>query len=119
MTLRLVALMSVVLLLCLGAFGLMFSLSPMLTLLVALPYPLFIVIMRTFGARIHHRSLEVQVALADLSSHLQESVSSVAVVKAYAMEDRQRELFREANQDLLEKHLSLVRVNAAMPAITM
>ena len=103
----------------LGAFGLMFSVSPMLTGLVALPYPLFILIMRGFGGRIHARSLAVQVGLADLSSHLQESVSSVAVVKAYAMEDRQREMFGKASDDLLNRHLSLVRVNAAMPAITM
>ena len=103
----------------LGAFGVMAAISPLLTLLVAVPYPLFIVIMRVFGSRIHARSLALQVALADLSSHLQESVSSVAVVKAYAMEDRQRAVFDEANQDLLRRHLSLVRINAAMPAITM
>ena len=103
----------------LGAFGLMFAMSPMLTLLVALPYPLFVLIMRGFGSRIHARSLAVQVGLSDLSSHLQESVSSVAVVKAYAMEERQREIFDQANQQLLNRHLSLVRVNGAMPAITM
>ena len=103
----------------LGAFGLMFAISPLLTLLVALPYPLFILIMRGFGGRIHARSLAVQVGLADLSSHLQESVSSVAVVKAYAMEDRQTEVFNGLSDSLLKRHLALVRVNAAMPAITM
>ena len=101
----------------LGVFIAMFVMSPFLTLLVIAPYPLFVFIARAFGRSLHGRSMDVQVGLADLSNHLQESISAAAVVKAYAMEDRQREVFSESNQALLERHLALVRVNAALPTI--
>ena len=101
-----------------GVLVAMVFLSPTLTLLVIAPYPLFIGIARTFGRTMHARSLAVQVSLADLSNQLQESISAVAVVKAYAMEGEQQARFAEANEGLLRRHLALVRINAAMPTIT-
>ncbi|MCZ6782979.1 MAG: ABC transporter ATP-binding protein [Proteobacteria bacterium] len=102
----------------LGVFAVMFTLNPQLTLLVLSPYPLFVVIARVFGRQMYGRSMAVQVGLADLSNQLQESVAGIAVVKAYAMEERQRRVFGQANQALWARHLGLVRVMAAMPAIT-
>ncbi len=96
----------------------MFHLEPRLTALVILPYPLFILIARTFGRGIHRYNLLVQEALSDLSSQLQETISGIAVVKAYAMEGETERRFEEANERLFRRQLGLVRVNAAMPAIT-
>ena len=96
----------------------MFIMSPLLTLFVIAPYPFFIFIARAFGRSLHGRNLDVQVGLAALSNQLQESISAAAVVKAYAMEEHHREAFFETNQALLERHLALVRVNAALPTIT-
>jgi ATP-binding cassette subfamily B multidrug efflux pump len=96
----------------------MFMLNPQLALLVLLPYPLFIVIARTFGATVHARSLDFQVGLADMSNQVQEVVSGISVVKAYAMEDEQAERFDKVNNELLRRALRLVVINGAMPAIT-
>ncbi len=103
----------------LGAFGMMLSIDAVLALLVLLPYPLFILIARTLGRSIHHWSLAVQAGLADLSNRLQESISGIAVVKAYAMEGVTARRFAASNRDLYERQLRLARANAAMPAVVM
>jgi ATP-binding cassette, subfamily B, multidrug efflux pump len=96
----------------------MFALNARLALLVLLPYPLFLLIARAFGRAMHGSNLAAQMALAELSNQLQETVSGIAVVKAYAMEDTTRRRFARTSQDLYERHLRAVRINSAMPAVT-
>jgi ATP-binding cassette subfamily B protein len=97
----------------------MFSLNPMLALLVLVPYPLFLFVARGFGRSMHRSNLDVQEGLAALSNQLQESIAGVSVVKTYAMEPAMAERFDAANEALYRAQLQLVRVNASMPAITM
>jgi len=78
----------------------MFVLDAKLALLVLLPYPLFILIARAFGRSMHSSNLAVQAGLADLSSQLQETISGISVVKAYAMEETTRKRFEAASDDL-------------------
>ena len=98
--------------------GAMMTVNARLALLVLLPYPLFILIARRFGRRVHHWSLLTQEGLAEASNQLQETISGIAVVKAYAMEGTTARRFEAANQELYQRELGLVRANAAMPAIT-
>jgi ATP-binding cassette subfamily B multidrug efflux pump len=99
------------------AFGAMISISADLALAVMVPYPLFILIARTFGGALYGRNLAVQEGLAEMSNRVQETISGISVVKAYVMEAVQSAHFAEANQELFRRHLSLVRVAGAMPAI--
>jgi ATP-binding cassette subfamily B protein len=96
----------------------MFVLNAKLALLVLLPYPLFILIARGFGRSMHASNLAVQVGLADLSSQLQETISGISVVKAYAMEETTRKRFEAASDDLYRRKLGMVKVMGAMPAFT-
>ncbi|MCP3983975.1 MAG: ABC transporter ATP-binding protein [bacterium] len=96
----------------------MFYLNPKLAALVLIPYPLFILTSRAFGRAMHSSNLAVQVGLADMSNHLQETVSGIAVVKAYAMEGHTRGRFGELCEDLYRRQLRVARVNGAMPAVT-
>jgi len=100
-----------------GALTMMFTINAKLAFLVLLPYPAFILIARVIGRSIHHWSLLVQEGLAELSNRLQESISGIAVVKAYAMEGVTAQRFQRTNQDLYRRQLKLVRTSAAMPAI--
>ncbi len=100
-----------------GAIAAMIAINAKLALLVIAPYPLFILVARTLGRQIHHWSLSVQEGLADLSNRLQESISGIAVVKAYAMEGVTARRFDATNRELYRRQLGLVRANAAMPAI--
>jgi len=89
-----------------------------LTLLVLAPYFLFVFIARAFGHAMYRANIAVQEGLAELSNQLQETISGIAVVKAYAMERVTARRFALANRELFRRHLGLVRVNAGMPAIT-
>ncbi len=99
-----------------GSFCAMAFLNWRLALLVVVPYPAFIWIARGLGRAIHHWSLAVQEGLADASNQLQESISGIAVVKAYAMEPVSARRFDRANQALFDRQLALARSNALMPA---
>ena len=100
-----------------GALSMMFAINAKLALLVLLPYPAFILIARLLGRSIHHWSLLVQEGLAELSNRLQETISGIAVVKAYAMEGVTTRRFEDTNRELYRRQLRLVRTNAAMPAV--
>ncbi len=100
------------------AIGVMLYNNPTLTGLMLLPYPLFLLIARGFGRRMHATNLAVQEGLADLSSHLQETFSGIAVVKAYAMEETTRRKFDGLAQRLYDRNVDLARVGATMPAFT-
>jgi ATP-binding cassette subfamily B protein len=104
-------------LLYVGAFAMMFWMDWQLTLLVLIPYPLFMQFARSFGRGLHRWNIEVQEGLGELSNQLQETISGIAVVKTHAMEDITRDRFATSNEDLFRKQLKLVRVSGAMPAI--
>jgi len=95
----------------------MLAIDAKLALAVLIPYPLFIVIARGFGKRLHRANLAAQEGLADLSNGLQETVAGISVVKAYAMEDAVGRRFAAVNDELYRRQLALVKVNAAMPPI--
>ncbi|MEZ4333457.1 MAG: ABC transporter ATP-binding protein [Myxococcota bacterium] len=101
-----------------GAFIAMSTLSLKLAVLMMLPYPAFILISRVMGAKLYARSLAAQQSLASMSNFVQENVAGISVVKAYAMERDQAERFDEANRQLRERALELVRTSATMPAVT-
>jgi ATP-binding cassette subfamily B protein len=102
----------------LGAFAVMFAMDWQLSLLVLAAYPLFILIARSFGRGMHRWSIAVQEGLGELSNQLQETISGISVVKAYAMEPVMRRRFDAVNETLFRRHLRLVGVQGAMPAIT-
>jgi ATP-binding cassette subfamily B protein len=96
----------------------MVTLNPKLTLWVLIPYPLFIIVARLLGRSIHHWSLLTMEGLAEASNQLQEMISGIAVVKAYAMERVTGARFEDVNQELYRRQLGLIRAYAAMPAVT-
>jgi len=98
--------------------GVMLSMNVKLALLVLLPYPLFIIIARTLGRSIHHWSLLTQEGLAEASNQLQETISGIAVVKAYGMEGLTERRFEAVNRALYRRQLGLVRGYAGIIAVT-
>ncbi len=100
-----------------SVFVAMAAISPMLALMVMLPFPLFILIARVFGGSLHARSLATQVGLGDMSNQVQEAIAGITVVKAHAMEEEQQIRFRASAEELLKRQLRLVRINAGMPMI--
>jgi ATP-binding cassette subfamily B multidrug efflux pump len=97
----------------------MSMIDPTLTLWSLLPFPLFVLIARRFGRSLHNYSLGAQMELSSFSSLIQENISGMNVVRAYAQEDGEVEKFRVANETLYRANLGLARVTSVMmPVVT-
>lgn len=80
-----------------GSLILMFSLHWKLSLLTLITVPLIAQAMKIFGRKLKKSSLVVQERIADITSVLQESISSVRVIKSFAREDYEIERFNKEN----------------------
>ena len=89
------------------AMALMFSMDVRMTLMSILPYPLLIWAVRYFRGKVLKCSLKVQRQMAELSSHVQENLSGMHVVKAYAQEENQTRQFMGLNEEYLEQNMEM------------
>src|SRR5450432_726912 len=97
---------------------LMFKLSASLTLWVLLPVPVVAIVVRHFGKVIHDLYEKIQAALAALSVKVQENLSGVRVIRAYAQEDAQIHAFDEPNREYVARNVKLIRTwSMFMPSL--
>ena len=99
------------------ALGLMLSMDVRMTLAALAPFPLLIYTARKFRGRIMKCSLEVQQQMSSLSSHVQENLSGIHVVKAYAQEDFQTQQFIALNKDYEEKSMEMASMRGIVNPI--
>jgi ATP-binding cassette, subfamily B, multidrug efflux pump len=103
------------------AVALMLSMDVRMTLAALAPFPLLIYVATKFRGRIMKSSLEVQQQMSVLSSHVQENLSGMHVVKAYAQEQYQTQHFIALNKDYEVKSLDMAKmrgiVNPVMQGI--
>jgi ATP-binding cassette subfamily B multidrug efflux pump len=100
------------------AIFLMFKLSPSLTLWVLLPVPIVAVVVRHFGKVIHELYEKIQASLAAVSVKVQENLSGVRVIRAYAQEDAQIRAFDEPNREYVARNVELIRTwSMFMPSL--
>lgn len=92
------------------AIGLMVSINPWLTAVALVPLPFVSIVVRYFGAAIHHRFEKIQEQLSDISAVTQESLAGVRVVRAYGQEAFEIERFRRANEEYVRRNRSLIRL---------
>jgi ATP-binding cassette subfamily B multidrug efflux pump len=92
-----------------GTVSLMLAISWRLTLLALVPLVLVTVLVRRYGREIHDRFEEVQARLADMNALVQENLSGVRVVRAYAQEPFEAQRFAAANEEYVERNRRLIR----------
>jgi ATP-binding cassette, subfamily B, multidrug efflux pump len=92
------------------AIALMVSINPWLTALALVPLPFVSIVVRYFGAAIHHRFEKIQEQLADISAVTQESLAGVRVVRAYGQEAFEIERFRRTNEEYVVRNRALIRL---------
>jgi ATP-binding cassette subfamily B protein len=92
------------------AIVLMVSIDPWLTALALVPLPFVSIVVRYFGAAIHHRFEKIQEQLSDISAVTQESLAGVRVVRAYGQEAFEIERFRRANEEYVVRNRALIRL---------
>jgi ATP-binding cassette, subfamily B, multidrug efflux pump len=103
------------------AVGLMLSMDVRMTLAALVPFPLLMYVARKFRGRIMNSSLQVQQQMSVLSSHVQENLSGMHVVKAYSQEEFQTQQFIGLNKDYEIKSMEVAKlrgiVNPVMQGI--
>lgn len=98
----------------LAAVVLMVKISPLLLGLSLLPLLLVSWLVRHFGRRIHDRFEEVQGELSNMNTAVQESLSGIRVVRAYAQEEHERLRFARTNDALLARNRKLVLLSGSL-----
>src|SRR5262249_48606582 len=95
------------------------TLSPSLTLWVLLPAPVVAVAVWFFGKTIHDLYEKIQAALATLTAKVQENLSGVRIIRAYAQEDAEIRGFDEPNREYVSRNIKVIRTwSMFMPSLT-
>jgi len=90
----------------------MLSVDWKLTLICLIPAPLVSIAVMLFGKRIHDRFEVIQKMFSDISSRVQENLSGVRVIRAYAQEDAEIHKFELLNQDYVAQNIGLAKLSA-------
>ncbi len=89
-----------------------------LALYCVLPVPAMLWLSRGMARRIQTRQRALQDEMSRLSARLHESLSGIAVVKAYAMEEREGAAFDVRNDEYLARGLDLAAIRSTfMPVV--
>ena len=97
-----------------AALPFMYRISPKLTLLTFVPFPMVSVLVQYFGNRIHKRFERIQAMFSDISAKAQENFSGARLIRAFAQEDAEIASFEVANQEYIGRSLLLVRLMAML-----
>src|SRR5579871_450523 len=101
------------------AITVMVMLSPSLTLWVLIPAPVVAVAVWFFGKTIHDLYERIQAALATLTAKVQENLSGVRIIRAYAQEEAEIRGFDEPNLEYVSRNIKLIRTwSMFMPSLT-
>lgn len=91
--------------------ALLFSISWKLALLAITILPLSITLIRKVGNSLKRRSTRVQERLSEMTSVLQETISGIKVVKAFAMEKYENNKFRHKTRDHFRAVVRQIRMH--------
>ena len=97
-----------------GSIAMMFYLDWKLSMLTMVTVPLVGVAMRIFGRKIKANGTVIQERMADITSLLQESISSIRVVKSFVREDYEIKRFCEQNELNFQATMKNVQLNALL-----
>ncbi|OCS84364.1 ABC transporter ATP-binding protein [Caryophanon tenue] len=94
------------------------TISWKLTLFAMLPVPIMAFIIQYLGKIVHERYMVAQESFGDLNDNVLESVAGVRVVRAYVQEPLEEQRFFEKSEEVVEKNMAVVRINALFVPIT-
>lgn len=90
--------------------SLMSAMDWQLTCLAFLPIPLVSLTVNYFGQQMHHRFRKVQERLSEISSFVQENLSSIRLIRAYALERYSVDQFATANDAYFDDSKRLIHI---------
>ncbi|AID24197.1 SmdA family multidrug ABC transporter permease/ATP-binding protein [Salmonella bongori] len=88
------------------------QISWQLTLFALLPMPIMALMIKRYGDRLHDDFKLAQAAFSSLNDRTQESLTSIRMIKAFGLEDRQSSLFAADAEDTGKKNMRVARIDA-------
>ncbi len=101
------------------ALAMMISLDPFLTLLVAGPMPILIIIFFKSATILDKRYDHLQTRISRFNDIMEACFSGIRVVRAYVREGAQKKKFDEAASDRRQAEIGVVRVQAVVESLYM
>ncbi len=83
-----------------------------LALIAMIIFPMAIYPLLNFGRRLKKYSRRMLVSLEDITERLNETITGIRIVKAFAMEDYERERFSKVNETLFNAFMKRFKVRA-------
>ncbi len=98
----------------------MLFVSPMLTLIAFIPFPLLAFFMYKFGNQIEKRFQSTQDSFSVLTESARQSISGIKVVKAFNRQESESQDFEKSSSDYLNRNIHLIKVwGVYQPLITL
>ncbi len=102
-----------------GALVMLFITSPKLAALIVLGVPAVVVPILVIGRRVRRLSRDNQDRVADVSSHIDESIHEIRTVQAYVHEDADRQGFDERVEAAYDSGVHRIRIKAWLISLVM
>ena len=83
-----------------------------LALISIVVFPLAVYPLLLFGRKMRRYSRRMLVSLEDITDRMNETITGIRIVKAFAMEDYERERFRDVNETLFHAFMRRFKVRA-------
>lgn len=90
------------------------TINPVLTLIALAPVPFAAIAMFALGKLIRSNFAKVQKAFAAISDKVQENISGIRVIKAFAQEKEEIDNFIKYNQARVDTQMKLTQISAAL-----
>lgn len=95
-------------------FGFLLSIDTRLALLAIAYFPVIAAVIVSFRATVEAKFQAVQDQFGELANHVQENLSGIRTIKAYAQEQAETEAFARANREMMKRSLSWAYYTGAM-----
>lgn len=95
----------------------MFWINWQLTLVVLITFPIMIGMTQFFGKRMRATFKKVQETVAEVSNHLQDTLSSIRLIKSFSNEDYEAERFSIRSHNNMTANLKAVKLRAGFEPI--
>ena len=96
--------------LLIGTIAVMSALNVKLTLVAFIPLPIMVFLVSRLMRKIHDIFKQAQEHYAEITTHAQENISGIRVVKAYVQEELEKSRFEKLNRFYIVDNLKLVKI---------
>ncbi|MFA5839043.1 MAG: ABC transporter ATP-binding protein [Candidatus Margulisiibacteriota bacterium] len=104
-------------LLLIGLIGYIFWINWRLTLITLIALPLIIQVIRYFAQEIREISEGIQQKAADITSHVEETISQIRVVKSFSMEQKEIGKFKQETEKSFNINMRAVQILATQSPV--